>query len=67
MPDTVLGEGRSRCRFKVAEVPVVENNRFLQLGAGKIEIRAWRCSHCLLITIIVVPVVTLYIKVMNFS
>ena len=38
MPDTVLGEGRSRCRFKVAEVPVVENNRFLQLGEGKIEI-----------------------------
>ena len=47
--------------------PVVENNRFLQLGAGKIEIRAWRCSDCLLITIIVVPVVTLYIKLMNFS
>jgi len=39
VPDTVLGEGRSRCRFKVAEVPVVENNRFLQLGAGKMEIR----------------------------
>jgi len=39
VPDTVLGERRSRCRFKVAEVPVVENNRFLQLGADKIEIR----------------------------
>jgi len=38
VPDTVLGKGRSGCRFKVAEVPVVEINRFLQLREGKIEI-----------------------------
>ena len=40
VPDTVLSKGRSGCRLKVAEVPVVENNRFVQLGADKIEIRS---------------------------